>query len=105
MIAFVTGVRLPDASAPTTPGSEACMREFNDTDGRPWVATADEEHGTDYKGRYYLVMKPAHGGEAVALKDVRWNSERSARRTIDTMSLVELRRRLRSAVGRKSPVL
>lgn len=81
------------------------MRAFTDTDGRGWVASAAEEHGTDYKGRYYLVMKPDDGGEAVALQDVRWNSERSAKRTIDTMSLVELRRRLRSAVGRKSPVL
>lgn len=81
------------------------MREFTDTDGRVWVASAAEEHGTDYKGRYYLVMATQDGSETVALQDVRWNSERSARRTVDTMSLVELRRRLRSAVGRKSPVL
>ncbi len=81
------------------------MREFTDTEGRAWVASATEEHGTDYKGRYHLVMTPGDGGEPVDLRDVRWNSERSARRTIDTMSLVELRRRLRSAVGRKSPVL
>jgi len=36
----------------------------------------------------------------VELRDIRWNSERSARRTLDTMSVVELRRRLRSAEGR-----
>jgi hypothetical protein len=76
------------------------MREFTDSDDRGWIATMVEEHGTDYKGRFYLVMKPVDGGEDVSLRDVRWNSERTARRSIDTMSVVELRRRLRSAAGR-----
>ena len=40
------------------------------------------------------------GDDEVSLDDVRWNSERSAARTLETMSVVELRRRLRSARGR-----
>ena len=75
------------------------MREFTDAEGRSWTATAMTEETTDYKGRYHLVMD-ADDGERVELTDVRWNSERSARRTIDSMSVVELRRRLRSATGR-----
>lgn len=78
------------------------MRDFLDADGRAWTASVRNEHGTDYKGRFYLVLVPGDGGDgdAVALEDVRWNSERTARRTLETMSEVELRRRLRSALGR-----
>lgn len=82
------------------------MRDFTDADGRAWTASVREEEGTDYKGRLYLVLTPRDGAEddaeddAVALEDIRWNSERTARRTLETMSEVELRRRLRSAVGR-----
>jgi hypothetical protein len=76
------------------------MREFTDADGRTWFASAVEEEGTDYKGRFHLVMSPSDSDDVVELKDIRWNSERSARRTLDTMSVVELRRRLRSAEGR-----
>ena len=76
------------------------MREFTDGDGARWVATVRERSGPDYKGRFYFYVEPGDGGEGVALTDVRWNSERTARRTLETMSEVELRRRLRSAVGR-----
>ena len=76
------------------------MREFTDADGRSWIASAAEEEGTDYKGRFHLVLSPADTDDVVELRDVRWNSERSARRTLRTMSVVELRRRLRSAEGR-----
>ena len=78
------------------------MRDFTDTAGRSWLAAIREEAGTDYKGRFYLVLSPrdASGGDALPLEDVRWNSERTARRTLETMSEVELRRRLRSALGR-----
>ncbi len=77
------------------------MREFTDQEGRSWTATVREVQGPDYKGRFYFVMAPADdaAGE-VPLHDVRWNSERTARRTLEIMSVVELRRRLRSAVGR-----
>ena len=78
------------------------MREFTDAAGRRWVASAASEDGIDYKGRLYLVLRPADGADAdpLELRDVRWNSERTARRTLQTMSEVELRRPLRSARGR-----
>ena len=78
------------------------MRTFSDHEGARWVATVDCDEGTNYKGRWFFRMEPEEGGaeEAVSLTDVRWNSERTARRTLETMSEVELRRRLRSAVGR-----
>jgi hypothetical protein len=76
------------------------MRQFKDADGAVWTATVRERVGPDYKGRYRLWLEPADGGDGVALLDVRWNSERTAERTLATMSEVELRRRLRSALGR-----
>jgi hypothetical protein len=82
---------------------ESQVKEFTDTDGRRWIASAVEETGTDYKGRFYMVLSPAEGGNEIALREIRWNTERTARRTIETMSEVELRRRLRSAQGRSSP--
>jgi hypothetical protein len=62
-----------------------------------------ERPGPDYKGRYYFWVEPEGGGEGVPLLDIRWNSERTAERTLATMSEVELRRRLRSALGRAVP--
>lgn len=78
------------------------MREFTDQSGNEWIASVASEEGPDYKGRFYFVMRPQEGDDRVALVDVRWNSERTAQRTLETMSLVELRRRLRSAVGRQA---
>lgn len=78
------------------------MREFTDSAGQSWIATAVADEGTDYKGRFHLVMNPSAGGDSVELHDVRWNSERTARRTLETMSVVELRRRLRAATGRST---
>ncbi len=80
------------------------MREFKDSEGALWTATVRERPGPDYKGRYHFWAEPSSGGECVALLDVRWNSERTADRTLATMSEVELRRRLRSALGRGSAV-
>ena len=78
------------------------MRDFTDANGQAWTASVHEEQGSDYKGRFYLLLAPKDGDDpgALALEDVRWNSERTARRTLETMSAVELRRRLRSAMGR-----
>jgi len=76
------------------------LRDFTDAAGRSWQASIREEAGSDYKGRFYLVLAPRDGSDALPLEDVRWNSERTARRTLETMSEVELRRRLRSALGR-----
>jgi len=78
------------------------VRQFVDDRSDPWVAFVAREDGGDYKGAFYLVMRRAGdgGGDSVALTDVRWNSTRTAERTLATMSGVELRRRLRSALGR-----
>ena len=52
-------------------------------------------------GRYYLYFHPAdEDDQGVVLVDVRWNSEGTAERTLTTMSRVELRKRLRSALRR-----
>ena len=60
------------------------------------------EEGGDYKGRFHLLLKPAADGDGppVFLTDVRWNSRTTAERTLATMSGVELRRRMRCALGR-----
>lgn len=76
------------------------MRRFEDDRGQGWEATVGHREDGDYKGSFFLVITPVDGGDAVSLRDVRWNSERTARRTLETMSEVELRRRLRSALGR-----
>ncbi|HSH76435.1 MAG TPA: hypothetical protein VLA09_12175, partial [Longimicrobiales bacterium] len=75
---------------------------FTEVTGRVWNASFEREEGPDYKGRLFMVLRPveAEPGEALELKEVRWNSERTALRTLETMSEVELRRRLRSALGR-----
>jgi hypothetical protein len=83
------------------------MRLFRDDSGSSWVAAVRERPGRDYKGRYYFFLRPETGREddGVALLDVRWNSERTAQRTLTTMSEVELQRRLRSARGRGRSVM
>lgn len=80
------------------------MRSFQDESGRTWVASVRERPGHDYKGRYSFVVarEGDETGEPIELADVRWNSLRTAQRTLATSSDVELRRRLRSARGRAS---
>jgi hypothetical protein len=80
------------------------MREFDDGEGRRWAAHVAEREGPDYKGRYHLVIRRADdpARDPVELTDIRWNSPRTAARTLETMSGVELRRRLRSALGRSA---
>lgn len=80
------------------------MRSFEDENGQRWMAAVRERSGPDYKGRYYLHFEPAEGdgAEGLDLLDIRWNRERTARRTLETMAGVELRRRLRQARGRGS---
>lgn len=80
---------------------EETMKTFNDHDGRSWEASVREEPGTDYKGRFHMVLRPTDEPTTeYPLEDIRWNTERTARRTLETMSHGELRRRLRYAVGR-----
>jgi hypothetical protein len=78
------------------------MREFKDAEGGIWIASVREEVGpahVEYKGRFYMVLEN-DAGEGSPLVDVRWNSQRTACRTLETMSIIELRKRLKSAVGR-----
>lgn len=90
-----------DEGMESKPKGASRVREFEDETEARWIAGVEERAGIDYQGRYHFVAWRADGtGERVALGDVRWNSEPTARRTLETMSDVELRRRLRSAVGR-----
>lgn len=81
-------------------------REFEDERGMTWIAGARERAGLDFKGRFYFVARRKGDERAeetpdVWLDDVCWNSEATARRTLETMSGVELRRRLRQARARR----
>lgn len=78
------------------------MRQFLDHAGNSWIATVKEDSSLDYKGRYFMYLREENvtEGNGYALMDIRWNSEEVASRTLKTMSDVELRRRLRSAIGR-----
>ena len=79
------------------------MRKFLDPDGRTWVATLRSDASLDFKGRHHLFLHPEGAEEqGLGLADVRWNSQHTAERTLATMSSVELRRRLRSALGRSA---
>ena len=80
------------------------MRTFQDESGQTWIATVRERPGHDYKGRYSFVFTPEgqEEGEPIELADVRWNSLKTAQRTLAPTADVELRRRLRSARGRAS---
>jgi len=79
------------------------MTEFLDEAGRAWIATVRAQYSTDYKGRYFFHLHEEGGpDDGVSLVDVRWNSLATAERALNTMSEVELRRRLRSALGRAS---
>lgn len=78
------------------------MREFQDEKGDTWIASIQERVGDDYKGRYCLRFSEAGAAESGALtvEDVRWNSPQTAERTLATMAVVELRRRLEIARAR-----
>ncbi len=76
------------------------MREFQDDQGGAWVASVGSDESGDYKGRFYVTFTADGDGRAYALKDIRWNSEGTGQHALETMSGVELRRRLRSALGR-----
>lgn len=77
------------------------MKTFTDERGREWTADAREEDTPRHHGRWFLVLAPADGdGPELILPEVRWQSHRSAVRTLDTMGDFELRRRLRMASRR-----
>lgn len=77
------------------------MRVFEDDAGREWVATAREEETPRHHGRWYLVFHPADEPDrAMPMPEVRWQTRRTAERTLRTMSAIELNRRLRTVRGR-----
>ena len=77
------------------------MKKFVDDGGTLWEASVAEARGEDYKGRFYLTVRADGSDELpIPLPEIRWNSIRTAERTLQTMSDVELRRRLRTAVSR-----
>ena len=80
------------------------MREFKDERGVVWVASVQEREGDDYKGRFGLEFsqKDDSPENPIPLVDIRWNSPKTAERTLRTMSRVELLRRLKSALGRRA---
>ncbi len=77
------------------------MRSFTDEHGRAWVAGATEEDTPRHHGRWYMIFRPADAeAPLLDLPEVRWQSPGEAERTLGTMSLFDLRRRLAGAQRR-----
>ena len=77
------------------------MRTFSDEAGRDWVATAREEQTPRHHGRWFFVLHPADQPTLeLSEPEVRWQTAASADRTLRTMSVFELRRRLGIVLGR-----
>lgn len=78
------------------------MRPFTDESGRDWVATAIEEDTPRHHGRWYLVFHPTTAETPLlSMPEVRWQTRATAERTIRTMSLFELQRRV-AALARRA---
>jgi len=73
------------------------MREFEDAEGSVWVASAREEQTPRHHTRWYLVFQARNQEPQLALPEIRWQTLETAERTLATMSLFELRRRLNTA--------
>jgi hypothetical protein len=71
------------------------MRTFDDANGATWVASTREENSPRHHGRWYLVFHVEGEPEKLlGMPEVRWQTRASAIRTLATMSVFELRRRL-----------
>ena len=71
------------------------MKRFTDARDAEWVADAREERTSRHHGRWFLVFHPAGDPTNVlAMPEVRWQTYETADRTLQTMSVFELRRRL-----------
>lgn len=78
------------------------MQTFQDETGQEWVASAREEHTPRHHTRWYLVFHPAgHEDRAFPMREVRWQTEETAYRTVRSMSVFELRKRLKTALNRR----
>ena len=76
------------------------MRSFVDVEGREWVAEAREEDTPRHHGRWYLVFRSADRSDVLPMPEVRWQTQSSADRILNTMSTFELRRRLKNVRAR-----
>jgi hypothetical protein len=76
------------------------MRSFFDVEGREWVAEAREEDTPRHHGRWYLVFRSADANDVLPTPEVRWQTQSSADRILNTMSTLELRRRLKNVRAR-----
>jgi hypothetical protein len=77
------------------------MKQFKNSDGEVWIATAREEQTPRHHTRWHLVFHPVNQGEAMLpLPEIRWQTRETAERTLASMSLFELRRRLKVARAR-----
>jgi hypothetical protein len=75
--------------------------QFADESGRDWVATAHEEQTPRHHTRWYLVFHPAGDERTIyAMPEVKWQTYETAERTLRTMSVFELRRRLATTLSR-----
>jgi hypothetical protein len=71
------------------------MRTFQSETGQWWVAGAREEDTPRHHGRWYMILHPQDDEAGLlVLPEIRWQTRASAERTLETMSLFELRRRL-----------
>jgi hypothetical protein len=78
------------------------MKEFTDSNGDAWVATALEEDTPRYHGKWFLVFHPATDNTRIlAMPEVRWHNLPTAERTLATMGTFELRRRLHLLLERE----
>lgn len=75
--------------------------QFEDDSGRQWVATAREENTPRHHTRWYLVFHLAGSDDRLfPMAEVKWQTRETADRTLRTMSVFELRRRLATALSR-----
>jgi hypothetical protein len=74
---------------------------FADESGLEWIAVASEERTPRHHTRWYLTFHAADRPDRVyPMREVKWQTEVTAERTLRTMSVFELRRRLRTALSR-----
>ena len=78
------------------------MREFTDSNGETWVATALEEDTPRHHGRWFLVFHPqGDDTRLLPMPEIRWQNRPTAERTLRAMGEFELRRRIHLLLERE----